>query len=81
MPTLTPHRLEALARAIREIRAGKRLTQEQVADAGRLDRKTVGRMESGVYVPTFTALVSIADGLGVTLGDLVRVYEERLART
>jgi len=78
VPTLTPERLQALAAAVRSIRAAKRLTQEDVANRARLDRKTVSRIESGSYLLTFAALVSVADGLGVPLSELVRVYEERL---
>jgi len=55
------------------------LSQEELADRAKLNRKTVGAIERGEWSPTFVALVSIADGLGVTLGELIRVYEERLA--
>ncbi len=71
-------RLEALADAIRELRARKRLSQEKVADAAGLNRKTVGSVERRESVPSFTALASIADGLGVSLSELVNVYEQRL---
>ena len=40
--------------------------------------KTVGNIERRDSVPSFTALVWIADGLGIRLSDLVRLYEERL---
>jgi transcriptional regulator with XRE-family HTH domain len=79
VPTLTSDRLAALAAAVRVIRAGKQLTQEEVADRGRLDRKTPGRVERGDYSPTFTVLVSIADGLDVPLSELVRVYEAQMS--
>lgn len=70
--------LEALAVAIREIRGRRHLSQESVADAAGLNRKTVGSIERRESIPSFTAVTSIADALGVSLSELVRVYEERL---
>jgi transcriptional regulator with XRE-family HTH domain len=74
----TPHRREALAAAIREIRGRKGLTQENVADAAGLNRKTVGSVERLESVPSFDALTAIAHGLGVAFSELALVYEARL---
>ncbi len=78
MPAPTPHVREALAAAIREIRGRKGLSQEEVAEAAGLNRKTVGSIERCESVPSFTALASIAQGLGVSLSELMLVYEDRL---
>jgi transcriptional regulator with XRE-family HTH domain len=79
VPIHAPHVREALAAAIREIRSRRRMSQEAVAEAAGLNRKTVGSIEREESVPSFTALASIADGLDVSLSELVKVYEERLA--
>lgn len=70
--------LAALGAAIRQLREARGLTQEEVTDRAGLSKNTVGTAERGDFAPTFPVLASIADGLGVTLGELVRVYEERL---
>jgi transcriptional regulator with XRE-family HTH domain len=70
--------LRALAAAVREIRARQQLSQERVAGRGGVGRKYVGQIERGEIIPSFAALVGIADGLGVPLSELIRVYEERL---
>lgn len=74
----TSHARAALGAAIREVRGRKGLSQEDVADAAGLNRKTVGSIERRESVPSFTALVSIAHGLSVPLSELVLVYEARL---
>lgn len=78
MPAPAPQILDALAAAIREIRGRKGMTQEDVADAAGLNRKTVGSIERRESVPSFAALASIAHGLRVSLSELVLVYEDRL---
>jgi transcriptional regulator with XRE-family HTH domain len=70
--------LRALAAAVREIRARQQLSQERVASRGGVGRKYVGQIERGEIIPSFAAVVGIADGLDVPLSELIRVYEERL---
>jgi transcriptional regulator with XRE-family HTH domain len=65
--------------AIRELRSRRRLSQEYVAEAAGMNRKTVGSIEREESVPSFTAVAAIADALGVSLAELVKVYEDRLA--
>jgi len=79
-PTIDPE-LRALATAVREIRARRKLTQERVGDAAGVGRKYVGQMERAEIVPSFASLVGVARGLDVPLSEIVRVYEERLAGT
>ena len=80
MPPAAEEELRAFVTAVREIRARQRLTQETVAAIGGVGRKYVGQLERGELVPSFPAVVAIARGLGVPLSELIRVYEERLAR-
>lgn len=78
MPPTIDAELRALAAAVREIRARQQLSQERVASRGGVGRKYVGQIERGEIIPSFAALVALANGLGVPLSELVRVYEERL---
>lgn len=79
MPPTVDAELRALAAAIREIRARQQLSQERVAAVGGVGRKYVGQLERAEITPSFAALVGVARGLEVSLSELVRVYEERLA--
>jgi transcriptional regulator with XRE-family HTH domain len=79
VPISPEHVREALAAAIREVRGRKHLSQEQVAAEAGLNRKTIGSLERKESLPSFFALVAIADAMDVSLSDLVIVYEQRLA--
>ena len=79
MPTSPEHVREALAAAIREVRGRKDLSQEQVAADAGLNRKTIGSLERRESLPSFFALVAIADAMDVALSELIGVYEQRLA--
>jgi transcriptional regulator with XRE-family HTH domain len=81
VPPTIKAELHALATAVREIRARRKLTQERVGEDGGVGRKYVGQMERGEVVPSFASLVGVARGLDVPLSELVRVYEERLRGT
>jgi len=78
VPPTIDAELRALAAAVREIRARQQLSQERVATRGGVGRKYVGQIERGEIIPSFAALVALANGLSVPLSELVRVYEERL---
>lgn len=79
MPTSPEHVREALASAVRELRGRKRLSQEAVAADAGLNRKTIGTLERAQSLPSFLAVVAIADAMEVPLSELVVVYEQRLA--
>jgi len=81
VPPTIDAELRALAAAIREIRARQQLSQERVATRGGVGRKYVGQIERAEITPSFAALVAVADGLGVPLSEVIRVYEERLRMT
>jgi transcriptional regulator with XRE-family HTH domain len=78
VPPTIDAELRALAAAVREIRARQQLSQERVASRGGVGRKYVGQIERGEIIPSFAALVALANGLDVPLSELIRVYEERL---
>lgn len=49
---------------IAEIRAIKRMTQQEVADIAELKRSNISRIESGMYNVTLDTLAKIASALG-----------------
>ncbi|WP_183339834.1 helix-turn-helix domain-containing protein [Conexibacter arvalis] len=68
---------ERLAQAVYEMRTRQRLSQEAVADRADLSRNFVGMVERGEVSPSFDNLAKLADGLGVRLSELMRLYESR----
>ena len=68
----------ALAVAVRELRVRRSLRQEEVGEAAGLGRNYLTTLENGRTNPSFEALVRLSHGLGVSLSELVRTYEERL---
>jgi XRE family transcriptional regulator, regulator of sulfur utilization len=70
----------ALGRAIRVLRAERGVSQEAVERAGGLGQNALTRIERGSSSASFDSLVGIAEGLGVSLGELVGAYEAQLAK-
>jgi transcriptional regulator with XRE-family HTH domain len=66
----------ALGRAVREVRADRRLSQEQLAHLSGLDRSYVGGIERGERNPSYANLRKIADALGVPSSALLARAEE-----
>lgn len=72
MPDRVLQRRRAIGDSIRAERTRQKLTQERLAEAAGLDRKTVNRIEQASNATLIDHLVLIADALGVPLSDLVR---------
>jgi transcriptional regulator with XRE-family HTH domain len=66
-----------LGAAVRELRACRVISQEELGFRARLHRNYVGALERGEINPTFKTLRTLADGLEVELSSLIRLYEER----
>jgi len=66
--------LSALGAAIRQLRAMKAMSQEQLSLEAGLHRNYVGRVERQELSPTFEPLVSIARALQVGPDELMRLY-------
>lgn len=65
--------IEEVVRArLRELRASRGLTQEQLCESAGVSVDAVNRIENGTRVPTIGTLASLATALGVEVGDLVR---------
>jgi transcriptional regulator with XRE-family HTH domain len=63
--------------AVRELRACRAMSQEELGFRAKLHRNYVGALERGEINPTFKTLRTLADGLDVELSSLIRLYEER----
>jgi len=62
--------LKILGARIRQVRLDKKLTQSEVAYRVGLDPNYVGLIERGQRNPSFTSILKIANGLGITLAEL-----------
>jgi transcriptional regulator with XRE-family HTH domain len=66
-----------LGAAVRELRACRVISQEELGFRSQLHRNYVGALERGEINPTFKTLRTLAAGLDVELSSLIRLYEER----
>lgn len=68
-----PRPIEEVVRArLRELRAARGFTQEQLCEAAGVSVDAVNRIERGERTPTLATLASLARALGVEITDLVR---------
>lgn len=77
--TTTPadEQLRALGRAIRRMRRERDLSQEAVAAAAGVHPNQVGRLERGTADVYTSTMLRVVDGIGVSLTDVARAYEDR----
>jgi transcriptional regulator with XRE-family HTH domain len=69
---------DALGRAVRETRARRGYSQEELGFVAGLHRNYVGAIERGEINPTVHALRKLEKGLRVPLSDLMGLAEQRL---
>jgi len=65
-----PLSLRMLGLNVRRVREAGRLTQEQLAERADLDPTYISGIERGVRNPSVLSLVSLSDGLGVSVAEL-----------
>ena len=68
----------ALGAAVRELRARRGLSQEELGFTSGLHRNYVGAIERGEINATFRILLKLERGLGLPLAELVRLYERNM---
>ncbi|HKG38481.1 MAG TPA: helix-turn-helix transcriptional regulator [Conexibacter sp.] len=68
----------ALGAAVRELRARRGLSQEELGFVSGLHRNYVGAIERGEINATFRILLKLERGLGLPLAELVRLYERNV---
>lgn len=78
MPAPAPEEIEAIAAAVRGVRARRGLTQEAAGLAGGLGRKYLGDLERGRLIPTVRGLAGVARGFEMPLSELLRALADGL---
>lgn len=63
---------KAFGEALREVRAGRGLSQQDLALESELDRTYISLLERGLRQPTITTLIALADALDVDPTILVK---------
>src|ERR671913_744786 len=62
---------------VRELRRRRGLTLEELAERSGVSRAMISKLERGEKNPTLVVAAKLADGLGVTLSQLVEMEEQR----
>jgi len=65
----------ALGDAIRQLRTGAEMSQEELAEAAGTDLTQVGGIERGVRNPSYTTLLRLAGALGTEVGELTSLAD------
>ena len=60
-----------LSSNIKKYRKGRRISQQSLADMCGLHRTYISDLENAKCNPTLSVLLTVADSLGVSLGDLL----------
>ena len=69
---MSENELKELGKVIREKRKSRGLTQVELAQKAGLDRNYIGMVERGERNPSFLSLQKIAQGLGLTLDEMLK---------
>lgn len=72
--------LKALGDRIRILRTKKGLSQQKLAELSDLSYKYLGEVERAQQNPTIQTLQKIADGLEISLNELVQIEDHNLSR-
>lgn len=64
--------LLALANRIKELRMEKHISQEELAHRSGLSRTGMGFLETGKRWPRLDTLMSVAEGLSITVDELLK---------
>lgn len=73
--------LKALGLLIRQHRTAVGISQEELGLRCNLDRTYISGLERGVRNPSLTALVTLANGLNITVSKLLENLEIEIRRT
>lgn len=65
----------ALANRLREVREGRGLTQQRLAEAAGVSRKTINTVERGVFVPSTILALKLAEVLDTPVEQLFWLVE------
>lgn len=70
--------LKALGFLVRQRRENLGISQEELAMRSELDRTYISGIERGVRNPSLTALVSLADGMNISVSSLLEGLETEI---
>ena len=70
--------LTALGNLIKKHRINLGISQEELGFRSNLDRTYISGIERGIRNPSLTALVSLAQGLNITTGELLTNLEDEV---
>lgn len=68
----------AFGLALREARANKKMSQEELAGRANYSTVSISQFENGHKQPTISALMSLEEALGVEPGELVKMTRRAL---
>lgn len=68
---------ERLGERVRELRRGRGLTLEELAERSGVSRAMISKLERGEKNPTLVVAAKLAEGFGATLSQLVGMEERR----
>lgn len=66
-----------IGKRIRDLRMAMKLTQSQFAELVGLSEDSIGKVERGISVPTIDTLMKMAEGLKVTLAELLEEPQQK----
>ena len=61
---------------LRRLRAGRGMTQEDLAHESGASRAAIARMETGKQLPSLPTLLRLSSALGVNASEVLRLVEE-----
>jgi transcriptional regulator with XRE-family HTH domain len=70
-----------LGRAVKAVRISRGLTQEQVSAASGLHPTYISDIERGARNPSWEAITRLAEGIGVTVEEIGRTYDDEPEQT
>ena len=68
----------AFATALRRLREGRNMTQEDLADKSGVGRVAIAKMETGRRLPSLPTLFKLASGLGLGAEEVVAAVSNEL---
>jgi transcriptional regulator with XRE-family HTH domain len=71
---------EIFGQTVRQLRASRRWTQEDLADAAGLTATYVGQVERGDKVPSLTVVLKLARGFGIAPDELLVGFSSPVLR-
>lgn len=78
---MPPNRiLQALANRIKELRLAKNISQEELAHRSGLSRTGMGFLETAKRWPRLDTLMSVAEGLNITVDELLKGLHKSLKK-